>query len=185
MNLLKKLAPYLLIAHLAACVTNPPMEKATPSAKMDSAPFRHYSLRIIASDAANVRCDYGPQRVADYDRHIEPDERAGQNLSRGFYTVYPEMKCTWADGAGNRHKAILDMPELLKHMHAEWEHIEGETVVDKDPLQSPPEFHIEINRDLISVTSKFTVLILGDPISATRRKLKPVPIARQLIQLRP
>lgn len=185
MNLFEKLTLCLIIACLAACASSPSREKAPSAAKMDSAPFQAYHLQIIASDAGHVRCDYGPQRVANYDLHIGPHERAGQNLTRGFFTIYPEMKCSWADGAGNRHKALLDMPQLLKHMHVEWEHIEGETVVEQDPLQTSPEFHIEIQGDQISVSSQFTVLVLGEPISETRRKLKPIPISRRLIHLHP
>ncbi len=158
---LRACALFLLVLMLSACAPTPRVAQENPSQKMDQAEFGAYEIQIIASDANQVICDYGPYRLANYPV-IPLGESSGRSSMTGFREVFREMKCTWTALDGSRQKEVIDMPKLPKNNHVEWEHVEGERVLKEELIRNNhPYLYFEIQDKRMSVFSAFAVQRYG------------------------
>ena len=169
---------------LSACVTNGGNVAATkPGAKLDRAKFVSYTIVATARHARNGSCEYGgPLQLIEFNE-IPEGKSYGGNLSIGFVDVFREMKCKWTAGDGTPREESVRMDQLLLPRYVEWEHFDGEELVEYEPLQmGGVTFMIEINNRNLSISRNYTVQLYGETLSETSRRIKSIEVNQLLYE---
>lgn len=182
--ILKKLLPAILMLTITACASSSNIAISKPGAKLDRAKFDAYTFQTLYSNASRVVCDYGKQRIAEYDERIPPrNEVWGAGFMHGSRAVYPQLKCSWMAADGSPQQEIVKTGEGMFAKYVEWEHMEGEKVVEDKPLQlGIVTFTIRVDDKNFYITRDFTVRLYGEKISATEYRVKPVKVEQLIYQ---
>lgn len=183
MKILPKLLILICAILLAACASNGANVTITkPGTKLDRANFRFYSLSVEFSEASQVKCDYGGGWLADF-KGVPDGKKSWGGSSHIYQVVYSNLECTWVSQDGLRRKESVQMDKLLLPRIVEWEHFEGEELVEDEPLQiGGVDFTILINDKQFSIIRDYNVQLYGERLSETERRVKAVEIKQVIYE---
>jgi len=168
---------------LSACVTNGGNVAATKTgAKLDRAKFEAYGFQTLFMDASHLVCDYGKERIAELDVGVPPEHKIwGGNFTYITHAMYPVLKCHWLALDGTPQEEIVRAVDRLLPKYVEWEHFEGEEVVEYQPLQmGGVTMTIFINNKNFSISRDFNVQLYGESLPDNARRIKAVEV-KQLV----
>lgn len=183
MKILTKLLTFISALMLAACVsTGSNVAITKPGAKLDRAKFDFYGIYVSASEASNGLCTYGPYRLGRFD--IIPP---GVHTGGGGITlspVYTNLECTWISQDGTSRKESVQMDKILLPKIVEWEHFDGEELVEDEPLQlGGVDFTIRIHDNQFTIVRDYSVQLYGERLPENARRVKAVEV-KQVIYRR-
>lgn len=170
---------------LTACASSSSgLTLSKPGAKLDRAKFDAYTFQTLYSNASRVVCDYGKERIADYDaRVLLKDEIWGGAVSYTSWSVYPQLKCSWLAADGSAQQEVVKTGSGVFAKYVEWEHFENEKVIEDKPLQlGIVTFTIRVDDKNFYITRDFTVRLFGGEISATEYRVKPAKVEQLIYQ---
>jgi hypothetical protein len=185
-----KILPKLMIALcplvLMACASSSNIAIGKLGAKLDRAKFDAYTFETLYSNASQVICDYGKQRIAEYDERIPPrNEVGGYSGSHTTWAVYPQLKCSWLAADGTHQQETVKTGSGLFAKYVEWEHFENEILAEDEPLQlGIVTFTIRVDDKKFYILRDFTVQLHGERLSEYEYRVKTVDV-KQLIYRRP
>lgn len=185
LKILKKLLPAIFALILAACVSSSAnIAISKPGTKLDRAKFDAYTFQTLYSNASRVICDYGKQRIAEYDERIPPrNEVWGAGFMHGSWVVYPQLKCSWLAADGTPQHEVVKTGSGLFAKYVEWEHFEGETLLIDEPIRfKRVVFTIQIKDKQFYITKEFNVQLYGERISANEHRVKAVKVEQLIYQ---
>jgi hypothetical protein len=187
MKILSKPLIALCALLITACASSSSgLALSKPDAKLDRAKFDAYTFQTLYSNASRVICDYGKQRIAEYDERIPPrNEVWGAGFMHGSSVVYPQLKCSWLAADGTPQQEVVKTGTGLFAKYVEWQHFEGESLVEDEPLQlGIVTFTIRIDDKKFYIQKDFTVQLHGERLSEYEYRVKTVDV-EQVIYRRP
>lgn len=187
LKILTKLLPAVFALTLVACASSSSgLALSKPDAKLDRAKFDAYNFRTTFSNSSRVICDYGKQRIADYDERVPPrNEVWGGNVTYGSWAIYPQLKCSWLAADGTPQQETVKTGSGLFAKYVEWEHFENEILAEDEPLQlGIVTFTIRVDDKKFYILRDFTVQLHGERLSEYEYRVKTVDV-EQVIYQRP
>jgi hypothetical protein len=184
LQILKQSLSLILVLLTACASSNSGLALSKPGAKLDRAAFDAYTFQTLYSNASNVVCDYGKQRISNYGAKVPPNNEVwGGSGTYKTRAIYPQLECSWLAADGSPQQEIVKTGEGLFAKYVEWEHMEGEKVVEDKPLQlGIVTFTIRVDDKNFYITRDFTVRLYGEKISATEYRVKPVKVEQLIYQ---
>lgn len=187
LKILKKLLPAIFALILAACVSSSTnIATSKPGAKLDRAKFDAYTFKTLYSNASRMVCDYGKERLANFGAKVPPNNEVwGEIGTHTTWAVYPQLKCSWLAADGTPQQEVVKTGNGLFAKYVEWEHLEGETLVEDEPLQlGIVTFTIRVDDKKFYIHRDFTVQLHGEILSEYEYRVKTVDV-EQIIYRRP
>jgi hypothetical protein len=186
-----KTTPKLMIAAclliLSGCASSSSrLTLSKPDAKLDRAEFESYTFKTVYSNASRMVCDYGKERLANFGAKAPPNNEVwGGNGTHTTWAIYPELKCSWLAADGSQQQEVVKTGSGLFAKYVEWEHFEGETLVEDEPLQlGIVTFTIRVDDKKFYILRDFTVQLHGERLSEHEYRVKTVDV-EQVIYRRP
>ena len=184
MKILTKLLTVISTLMLVACASSGSNIAVTKSgAKLDRAKFDDFIFTTTFSDASHVICDYGKERIADFDVGVPPEHKTWGGGTHGTWAFYPKMRCSWLAADGTPQVEVVKMDKVLLPQYVEWEHFAGEELVEDEPLQlGRVLFTIRINDKQLSIIRGYKVQLYGERLSETERRVKAVEVKQVIYE---
>ncbi|NOS95731.1 MAG: hypothetical protein HOP26_04840 [Methylotenera sp.] len=185
MNILPKRLIVLCTLLLSACASSSSgLALSKPDAKLDRAKFDAYTFQTLYSNASGVICDYGKQRIAEYDERVPPrNEVWGAGFMHGSWVVYPQLKCSWLAADGTPQQEVVKTGSGLFAKYVEWEHFEGEALLMDEPIRfKRVVFTIQIKDKQFYITREFNVQLYGERLSETEHRIKAIKVEQVIYQ---
>ena len=183
MKILIKLLMTIGVLVLVACATGGSNVAVTkPGAKLDRASFRSYGLGVEFSEASQVKCDYGGGWLADFKR-VPDGKKSWGGSSHIYQVVYTNLECAWISQDGTSRKESVQMDKLLLPRIVEWEHFDGEELVEDEPLQlGGVDFTILINDKQFTIVRDYSVQLYGERLPENARRVKAVEVKQVIYE---
>lgn len=170
---------------LTACASsNSKLALSKPGAKLDRAKFDAYTFEATFSNASNIICDYGKERIVNYGKKVPPNNEVwGGNGSHTTWAVYPQLKCSWLAADGTPQQEVVKTGSGVFAKYVEWEHFEGERLFLHEPLQlGIVTFTIRVDDKKFYITRDFNVQLYGERLSAYEHHVKSVEVKQLIYQ---
>jgi hypothetical protein len=184
-----KTTPKLMIAAclliLSGCASSSSgLTLSKPDAKLDRAEFDAYTFQTVYSNASSMVCDYGKERLANFGAKVPPNNPVwGGSGTHTTWAVYPQLKCSWLAADGSPQQEVVKTGSGLFAKYVEWEHFEGEKLVEDKPLQlGIVTFTIRVDDKKFYIMRDFTVRLYGERLSANEHRVKAVKVEQLIYQ---
>lgn len=185
MKIFNKLLAVICALTLVACASGVSDIATTRSgAKLDRAKFDAYTFQTLYSDASQVVCDYGKERIADFGTKVPPDHKVwGGGGTHTTRAVYPALKCNWLAADGTPQQEIVKTGKGSFAKYVEWEHFEGERLLEEEPVQlGIVTFTIRIDDKKLTIVRDYRVQLYGERLSETEHHIKAVEVKQVIYE---